>query len=41
MVIELGQRLSEVLTDLIFVVSWVVAIYITYKFIYNLVKEDD
>ena len=41
MVIELGQRLSEVLTDLILTVGRVVAIYIIYKFIHNLIKEDD
>lgn len=41
MMIELGEHLSGVLTDLICVAAWLIAIYMTYRFIYNLIKEDD
>lgn len=41
MMIELGERLSEVLTDLICMAGWLIAIYMTYRFIHNLIKEDD
>lgn len=41
MMIELGERLSGVLTDLICMAGWLIAIYMTYRFINNLIKEDD
>lgn len=41
MVIELGEHLSGVLTDLICMAGWLIAIYMAYKFINNLIKEDD